>query len=664
MMTFVICLFIVLMQFIWKYVEDLVGKGLDNLILGELFFYVSLSLIPLALPLSILLASLMAFGNLGERMELLAIKAAGVSLLKIMRPLIVFIGFVAVGAFFFQDEAMPRINVKSRSLLISIKQKSPELEIPEGSFYSGISNYSLFVKKKNPETKVLYDVMIYNTSEGFDNMAVYVCDSAQMRTSSTKDFLVLNLYDGQQFSNFQQPGMDRNKARDNKFRPYLRENFKKKEVIILFNTDFNRMEESALEGTQISKNIAQLSHSIDSMSTQLDSLNVIDRKTMTEQIYLSYRQNQMPPTANRDVVGQPIEEKKEETTDKINFDSLLSTYKDVDMIRFTSTASSEAENTKNTYLFQSMAKIDLQKKIRYHQIEWHQKFTLSFACLVFFFIGAPLGAIIRKGGLGMPVVVSVLLFIFYYIINNIGYKMARDGVWEVWQGIWLSSFVLFPLGVFLTYKAMNDSALFNTEAYGKFIRAALRIKPKVETNAENEIDVSKIPALSELNTDPEILENLKSLDESRLKDIAKNHQQYGYDQNTLEAVLSILKERGAKFFDIKTKNLDYNDAIEKLNYFLKSSLITLLLYISEIILSIVVVITGWDIIEWTAIILSVAYFIFYIKSLIHYFDYYRAIDRKVKKSQPGILVIAYLFYPVGYFLLKKGMKEDINSIKW
>ncbi len=664
MMTFVICLFIVLMQFIWKYVEDLVGKGLDNLILGELFFYVSLSLIPLALPLSILLASLMAFGNLGERMELLAIKAAGVSLLKIMRPLIVFIGFVAVGAFFFQDEAMPRINVKSRSLLISIKQKSPELEIPEGSFYSGISNYSLFVKKKNPETKVLYDVMIYNTSEGFDNMAVYVCDSAQMRTSSTKDFLVLNLYDGQQFSNFQQPGMDRNKARDNKFRPYLRENFKKKEVIILFNTDFNRMEESALEGTQISKNIAQLSHSIDSMSTQLDSLNVIDRKTMTEQIYLSYRQNQIPPTANTDVVGQPIEEKKEETTDKINFDSLLSTYKDVDMIRFTSTAASEAENTKNTYLFQSMAKIDLQKKIRYHQIEWHQKFTLSFACLVFFFIGAPLGAIIRKGGLGMPVVVSVLLFIFYYIINNIGYKMARDGVWEVWQGIWLSSFVLFPLGVFLTYKAMNDSALFNTEAYGKFIRAALRIKPKVETNAENEIDVSKIPDLSELNTDPEILENLKSLDESRLKDIAKNHQQYGYDQNTLEAVLSILKERGAKFFDIKTKNLDYNDAIEKLNYFLKSSLITLLLYISEIILSIVVVITGWDIIEWTAIILSVAYFIFYIKSLIHYFDYYRAIDRKVKKSQPGILVIAYLFYPVGYFLLKKGMKEDINSIKW
>jgi Predicted permeases len=177
------------MQFLWKFVEDLVGKGLDNVVLAELFMYAILSLIPLALPLSLLLASLMAFGNLGERLELLAIKASGVSLLKTMKPLIIFISCVAVGAFFFQNEAMPRIQVKLRSLMISIRQKSPELDIPEGSFYSGITNYSLYVKKKEKETRMLKDVMIYDTSEGFDNMSVFVCDSALMSISSNKDFL-------------------------------------------------------------------------------------------------------------------------------------------------------------------------------------------------------------------------------------------------------------------------------------------------------------------------------------------------------------------------------------------------------------------------------------------------------------------------------------------
>lgn len=279
MMTFGICLFIVLMQFLWKFVEDLVGKGLDNVVLAELFMYAILNLIPLALPLSLLLASLMAFGNLGERLELLAIKAAGVSLLKTMKPLIIFISCVAVGAFFFQNEAMPRIQVKLRSLMISIRQKSPELDIPEGSFYSGITNYSLYVKKKDKETRMLKDVMIYDTSEGFDNMSVFVCDSALMSISSNKDFLLLNLYSGQRFANFSQSGLNETRQ-NNQFVPYSRENFKEKKIVIPFNSGFDRMDESNLEGTQISKNIFQLGSSIDSLSSRLDSVNVHDRKVI------------------------------------------------------------------------------------------------------------------------------------------------------------------------------------------------------------------------------------------------------------------------------------------------------------------------------------------------------------------------------------------------
>ena len=220
MMTFIICLFIVLMQFIWRYVEDFVGKGLDNAVLAELFLYAALTLIPMALPLSLLLASLMAFGSLGERLELLAIKASGVSLLKTMQPLIILVACISIGAFFFQNEAMPRIQVKFRSLMISIKQKSPELDIPEGSFYSGIDNYSLYVKKKDPKTKMLKEVMIYDTSEGFDNMSVFVCDSAMMRITEDKKYLLLNLYTGQRFANFRQTDLASNTSRNNQFTRY------------------------------------------------------------------------------------------------------------------------------------------------------------------------------------------------------------------------------------------------------------------------------------------------------------------------------------------------------------------------------------------------------------------------------------------------------------
>ncbi|MDR1505000.1 MAG: LptF/LptG family permease, partial [Prevotella sp.] len=421
-MTFVICLFIVLMQFLWRYVEDLVGKGLDISVLAELFLYAAFQLIPMALPLSLLLASLMAFGNLGERLELLSIKASGVSLLKAMKPLIILVAFISIGAFFFQNEAMPRIQVKLRALLWSIKQKSPELDIPEGSFYSDIPNYNLYVKKKNRETKMLHEVMIYDTSKGFDNMAVIVCDSALMRGSEDKTFLLLNLYHGQQFANFRQADVNSTSSRNNnQFAPYSRENFKEKEVIIPFNTGFDRMDESNLEGTQISKNIVQLSHSIDSMSARLDSVNIRDRKIIGQHTYFSYRNTEAYQNRLKEADSLKIEKpkalQKKEQPAKIDFDSLLNSYSRDEMAQHLMSAASEAENSRYNML-ESTQKAGLQKNIRFHEVERHRKFTLSFACLIFFFIGAPLGAIIRKGGLGMPVVVSVALFIVYYIIED------------------------------------------------------------------------------------------------------------------------------------------------------------------------------------------------------------------------------------------------------
>lgn len=659
MMTFAICLFIVLMQFIWRYVEDFVGKGLDNTVLAELFLYAALNLIPMALPLSLLLASLMAFGSLGERLELLAIKASGVSLLKTMQPLVILVACISIGAFFFQNEAMPRIQVKFRSLMISIKQKSPELDIPEGSFYSGINNFSLYVKKKDPKTKMLKDLMIYDTSEGFDNMSVFVCDSAMMRVTEDKKYLLLNLYSGQRFANFRQADLTSNTSHNSQFVPYSRENFVEKEIVISFDSGFDRIDESNLEGTQISKNIAKLSHSIDSLNNRLDSINIQDRKLLGKHTYLTYRSND---SYQKNKENQVVR-RKGEVPDKVNFDSLMSSFTLEETSQYMNIAASEAENSRFN-MMEVIPKVNMQKNIRLHQIEWHRKFVLSFACLIFFFIGAPLGAIIRKGGLGMPVVVSVILFIIYYIIDNVGYKLARDGVWVVWQGMWLSSMVLFPLGVFLTYKAMNDSALFNTEAYGNFFRRILGLKKKAIYDNEMIIDESAIPALETLNADPSIISSLESMSVDTLKDVAKNHQQYGYGGDTLDVVLSVLKTKGASFFDVRIKSLDYNESMGYYYAFLKNYKIAIIGYFAVLILWLLQIIVGSDILTSTAFIASLGYIGCYIKSFICYFDFYRSIDKRIKKNNSRIMILSFFCIWGLYKYLKKQMKSELENIKW
>ncbi len=469
LMTFGICLFIVLMQFLWRYIDDMVGKGLGIPVLAEMFMYAALFLVPLALPLAILLASLMTFGNLGERLELLAMKSAGVSLIHIMRPLIITLVFVSVGAFFFQNNVMPVVQVKLYTLLYSIRQKSPELDIPEGSFYKDIPGFNVYVKGKDNQTGLLKDVMIYDYSEGFNNARVIVADSGRLKTSADKLFLILSLYNGESFENLQS---QTSTAQARKAVPYRRESFGTKDILIEFDANFNRTDESFMQNQYMGKNLEDLQSSIDSMEVRLDSIKDTNAKNVYEASYLkSLRQNQSKIKKAPDSKDKAEEQENTvipalpEPSFALNFDSLYQAQTPSGQATLLGRAKSSLEHIKTDFYFRAASVGDEAYKVRRHLTEWHKKFTVSFACLMFFFIGAPLGAIIRKGGLGVPVVISVILFIFYYIIDNMGFKMARDGVWEAWEGMWLSSAVLTPMGIFLTYKAAKDSVILNADTY-------------------------------------------------------------------------------------------------------------------------------------------------------------------------------------------------------
>ena len=462
-MTFGICLFIFLMQFLWMYIDEMIGKGIEMQILAQLFLHATMKLVPDALPLAILFASLMTFGNLGEQLELLAMKSSGISLVRIMRPLMIFLIFTAITAFFFQNNAIPVSQLKFYTILSSVRQKSPELEIPEKTF-SGINGQNIRVMKKDKKKKLLIGVMIYDYSGGFNSINVIVADSGRLKTSTDKKYLVLTLYDGESAENFKG---GKSQARNaNETVPFKRESFDVMEMLIEYDDNFNMGSESVFQDRFVSKNIASLRHSIDSMTIRLDSIKEVDSKVLFAQSYrktLARRDNRSP---------EPGREGADTLTVKgtINFDSLYREQKPNVKASLLSYSKRNIDNLLMNYGHKSdILKFD-EKEMRLHHTEMHKKFTLSFACLVFFFIGAPLGAIIRKGGLGAPAVISVILFVFYYIVNNIGYKMARDGIWEPWQGMWLSSAVLLPLGIFLTYKAVNDSVLLNAETYIDFLK--------------------------------------------------------------------------------------------------------------------------------------------------------------------------------------------------
>ncbi len=458
--TFFICLFIFMMQFLWRYVDEMVGKGLEMTVLAQFFFYSALSLVPASLPLAILLAALITFGNFGERFELLAMKAAGISLLKIMRPLIIFICFICFVSFYFQNVIGPQAQAKLWTLLLSMKQKSPEVDIPEGVFYDEIDGYNLYVKHKDRKTGMLYDVLIYNFEKGFENAQIIKADSGRLEMTADKQHLYLHLFSGEQFENLKSQNMNQRNV------PYRREAFREKHAIIEFNSDFNMVDAGIMNSRSSSKDMKMLQAGIDSMTIQNDSVG------------RNYYKEAMSGTYNVTASLSKEDTIKVENAHlgDYNVDSLFNVATLMQKQKIISTAVSRAESAGSDWSFKSYSISQTDTSLRLHMTSWHEKLTLSLACLIFFFIGAPLGGIIRKGGLGMPVVVSVLIFIVYYIINNTGYKMARDGKWIVWMGMWTSTAILAPLGAFLTYKSNNDSVVLNADAYINWFKKIIGIR--------------------------------------------------------------------------------------------------------------------------------------------------------------------------------------------
>lgn len=531
-MTFFICLFIVLMQFLWKYIDDLVGKGLTIDVIGELFFYAALTMIPMALPLAILLASLMTFGNLGEHFELTAMKAAGVSLIKTMRPLTVLMVLIAIGAFFFQNNVLPIAQTKMWTLLYSMRQKSPELEIPEGVFYDQIPGYNLFVDRKDRDRGTLFNVMIYDMSKGFDNASIILADSARLSMMADKQHLFLRLWQGESFENLREAGTAMRNV------PYRRETFDRKDILVAFDANFNRMDEEGMRNQYVGKNISELSQTIDSLSLRVDSMGTAFGQMVVEQPFLSVRYNREVFKDDTVVVEKAPDVKLDRP---IDIDSLYRATNSATMTGILQGAINKANFQKQEYQFKGMVIKDERKLIRRHDIEMQKKFTLSFACIIFFFIGAPLGAIIRKGGLGAPLVISVLLFIFYYIIDNTGYKMARDGKIEVWEGMWLSSAILLPLGIFFTYKAVRDSAVFNKDAYLNFFRRLigsnqarhLEMKEITMTDVDRQTAVERLSELS--------AEASRYLDDNPRRPGYLRYWLYGYSRSGLRRLSANLE---------------------------------------------------------------------------------------------------------------------------
>lgn len=462
LMTFFICLFILMMQFLFKHINDLVGKGLTLDLLAELFFYAALTMVPLALPLAILLASLMTFGNLGEHVELTAMKASGISLTRVMKPLMVLIAAVSVGAFFFQNNVLPQTQVKMWQLLFSARQKALSLDIMEGAINSQIPGYNVYVKKKNKETDMLYKIMLYDVSTGLTYPRIVAADSGKLSMTADQKHLVLQLFNGRWYEDVKGGG----NAQFGK-EMYRRESFHDKEILIPYDATFTKIDDEGLKSQYIGKNYNELTQSIDSLNTRIDSAGSVLAGELQRIPVLGTSSSRVEMHDGKPVT---VPVKTLQAKSLIDVDSLFGSLANDERATIASRASMLAASAQQDVNFKSFVPLEDGKVLRRHQIELQKKFTLSLACLIFFFIGAPLGAIIRKGGLGTPIVVSVLLFIVYYMIDNTGYKMARDGHWPVWQGIWLSSVVLLPLGIFLTYKAVNDSAVFNPDTYVNFFR--------------------------------------------------------------------------------------------------------------------------------------------------------------------------------------------------
>lgn len=460
--TFFICLFVLMMQFLWRYVDELVGKGLTIEVLAQFFWWMGLMMVPQALPLAILLSSLITFGNLGESSELTAIKSAGISLTRTFSSLVVVSCLISATSFVFQNNIGPYSTIKLSQLLVSMKQKNPELEIPEGVFYDGIPNSNIYVQKKDVKTGKFYGIMIYRMSNSYEDSEIILADSGMLQTTAEKQHLLLTLWNGEWFSN-QAQEVGRDAAA-----PFRRETFLEKKTLIDFNGDFDMTDAALFSGDARGKGLAKLYRDLDSLQHNNDSIG----RVFYNEVQMSYYNTS---GLSRTDTLAAIKEAGKKT---FNVDSAFARLNNDGKRSVLGIARSQVQAVDADLEFKAMVTEDANRMIRQHKIEMYKKFVLSLSCLIFFFIGAPLGTIIRKGGLGIPVIVSVLVFIVYYILDNSGYQMARRGIWAIWFGELLATMVLVPLAVFVTYKANKDSAVFNFDAYRNLLMNLLGMRQK------------------------------------------------------------------------------------------------------------------------------------------------------------------------------------------
>jgi len=456
-LTFFIALFILLMQFVWKYIDDLVGKGLEWYVIAKLLFFASSTFVPMALPLAILLSSLMMFGNLGEHYELVTMKAAGISLSRVMRPLIIVSIVISLIAFYFANVVLPAANLKFLSLLYDVRQKKLAFNIREGVFYNGIEGYVIRVGKKDKDGNTIRDVMIYDHSQHMGNTSLTLAEWGMMELTPDKRFLLFHLYNGTNYE-------ERTDLRGHEqTRPFQRTHFNEQtQRFNLAAFQLTRTDENLFKKNYEMQNISQLGFAIDSIRGRLeeDKKN-IEKTTLANFIFY----------LKTGSIGKPD---LTDTMKKFRY-SFVSYLRPDERNAVLESAKNAAVTIKQN-LDNSRENLSSKSHLIYkHEIVFHKKFSFSIACFLLFFIGAPLGAIIRKGGLGMPAVISTLFFILFWVVSFIGEKYAAEGVIPAWQGMWIASAILLPIGIFLTYKATNDASLFDIDAWKNFFRKFFRI---------------------------------------------------------------------------------------------------------------------------------------------------------------------------------------------
>ncbi|MFT6747123.1 MAG: lipopolysaccharide export system permease protein [Glaciecola sp.] len=435
------------MIWFWKWLEDIVGKGIEVGVIAELVGYASLNQVPLSLPLAILLSSIMTYGKLGETVELTAIKSLGISLWRAMFPLILLVTLFSGLAFIFSNNVLPQTNKNLKMLLNDVSRQKPELNIPEGVFYNQLEGYSIRIGKKHPD-KTLEDIIIFQNK--LDNNRFITAHTGRMELGNDGSLLVLTLYDGNAYDQ----ESEKDKINQDKSYPLVHNQFKENQIIFdLESFQFTRSDDGNYSNNSKMRNVVQLEESIDSMGYQM--------LKRSRQLYTDLHRNFYfieDSTLRYDTITPfPLKEK-----------IVLHNFDTVKRKQITHHAADVARNAKN-YIHSSSMVLHNQKKIQNrHKVEFHRKFTLSFACILLFFVGAPFGAIVKKGGLGAPVIISVFLFLTFHVLSIVGEKLAKNDTWEAYEGMWMATIVLLPIGILLTYKATSDSAIFNAVAYKKF----------------------------------------------------------------------------------------------------------------------------------------------------------------------------------------------------